>query len=221
MTFPNAHLLLTWHWTIAGAPNETGQIGLRFDSTTAATQAIVDAAATPVSAFWTNATALIEHPFRLTFLRLAAIGTDGKYVPGTIAYDHTFPGTTPGGGSGGTDIYRYPLQVATVSSLLTAQPRGQAHRGRVYLPYICNALNSAWVFQSADMNNRTNSFSACLTALNGVMPGPVTVFSKGTKSAPTVGAKHLVTGVVTGNRPDVQRRRARSIAETYSIVGNV
>jgi hypothetical protein len=220
VTYPNGYLYLTVHWVVQSSPGETGQIGLKYDSTAAATQALVDAAATPISAFWTNATALIDYDFRLVFARLAAIGTNGLYVPGSIAYDHSF-GNVPGGGSGGNPLYRYPLQVASVSSLLTAALRGQAHRGRCYLPPIDVNMGSDYKVPSASINNRTNSFSAMLTSLNAVMPGPLSVFSKGSKAAPTVGAKRVVTGVVTGNKLDVQRRRAKQQTEGYSIVGNV
>lgn len=221
MTYPNQHLLLTAHWVVSGATAETGQCGLRFDSTTAASQALVDACATAWSNFWTAATNAIDYAYGLAFLRLASIAPDGRYVPGSIAYDHTFPGTVPGGGSGGAAIRQYPLQVACVSSLLTAMPRGQAHRGRIYLPYLTVNLGAGWLWPGANVNNRTNGVSAMISALNTVLPGDCTVFSKGTKSAPTVGAKQLVTGVVTGTRPDVQRRRAKQLAEGYSILGNV
>lgn len=221
MTYPNAHLLLTAHWTDSGVTAETNQCGLRFDSTAPATQGLVDACATAWANFWTAATNAIDFAYSLTFLRLASIAPDGKYVPGSIAYDHTFGGGTPGGGSGGAPIRQYPLQVAAVTSLLTAMPRGQAHRGRIYLPYITANLQSNWKWQLANVNNRTNGVAAMISALNVVLPGDCTVFSKGSKSAPAVGAKNLVTGVVTGDRPDVQRRRANQLAEGYSILGNV
>jgi hypothetical protein len=221
MTFPNAHLYLTCHWTIAGAPNEQGQTGIRFDSTAPASQDLVNAAVGPVSTFWTTVTALIPHEYRLTFLRLASIAPNGLYVPGTIAYDNVISGTLPGGGSGGTDLFRYPLQTAMVSSLLTALPRGQAHRGRCYLPPSAGALQSGWLWQPSDGASRTNTWSACLSALNDVMPGPASIFSKGTKAAPTVGAKQVITGVQTGIRPDVQRRRANEMAESPGVIGTV
>lgn len=220
MSYPNNYLYLTVHWTIQSSPTETGQIGLKYDSATPASQGLVDATATAISAFWTNATGMVDYDFRLQFARLAAIGTNGLYVPGTVAYDHTFP-NTPGGGSAGAPLYKYPLQVATVTSLLTANARGQAHKGRVYLPPIMASLDNTYHCPISWVNNRSNSFSAMLTALNAVMPGPLSIFSKGSKAAPTVGAKHVVTSVVTGNKFDVQRRRAKQQGETLGIVANV
>lgn len=221
MTYPNAHLYLTAHWGYGASSNEKGQVGLRFDTVAPASQALVDACSAAWSAFWTNATALIDFAFKLEYLRLASIAPNGQYVPGTIAYDHVYPGSVNGGGSGGTPLYRFPLQSACVTSLLTAMPRGQAHKGRVYLPYIATALQVDWNWQNADMNTRSNSFAACLSALNAALPGPLSVFSKGTKAAPTVGAKQLVTAVQTGGKPDVQRRRAASATERIGIITSV
>lgn len=219
MTYPNNHLYLTIHWGNSGVPPEIGQCGLRFDTASAASQALVDGCAGAVSTFWSAATSAIEPDYKLQYIRLAQIGTNGKYVPGTVAYDHTYSGTVPGGGA--AVLARYPLQVACAASLNTALPRGQAHRGRIYLPWINSNLQSGYVWQLADCNNRANTLSAMLTALNTAIGGPLSVFSKGTKAAPTVGAKNVVTSVKIGNRPDVQRRRANREVETYSTNWNV
>lgn len=221
MTYPNAHLLLTIHWTNGGVPTEIGQVGLRYDSTTPATQALVDACAGAVNAFWTNATAAVDYDYRLGFLRLASIGVDGKYVPGSVAYDHNYSPVVPGGGSGGAALYRYPLQIATSSRLTTDFARGQAHQGRIYLPPVCAGMDSGYHIPSSYVNTRTNSLAQMLTTLNAAMPGPLSIFSKGTKAAPTVGAKHVVTHVNTDNVYDVQRRRANHETRTLGIPGTV
>lgn len=219
MTFPNAHLYLTAHWITAGVTGETGQFGLRFDSTAPATQTLVDACKGAVQTMWTASTSAIYPDYQLQFLRLASIGTNGNYVPGTIAYDGIY--TSPPVGGGVTTITRFPIQVAHVATLLTAMPRGQASHGRVYLPYLDDTIQSNWQWQLATTNSRMNTFSAMLTALNAVMPGPLTIFSKGTKAAPTVGAKNVVTQVQAGTRPDVQRRRAKGQVEVRGIKYNV
>jgi hypothetical protein len=219
MTYPNAHLYLTLHWVNGGVPSETGQTGFRFDTVAPASQALVDACSGHVSAFWTAATNTIEPDYRLSYLRLASIAPNGQYVPGTVAYDHIYPGTIPGGGAAVTA--RFPLQVACASTLLTALQRGQAYKGRCYLPWIDSNLQSGYVWQPADVNNRTNGLAAMLSNLNDDLPGPLSIFSKGTKSNPGVGAKNVVTGVKTGTRPDVQRRRANQETEVYGLVGAV
>jgi hypothetical protein len=211
--YPNAHLYLTWHWTQNGALAEQGQCGFRFDSTAPASQLLVDNCATAVQAFWTAATSGIESAFLLSYIRLASIGTNGLYVPGTVAYDHTFAGVN---GGGGAIPGRFPLQISMVSSLRTALPRGRAHAGRVYLPWFNNALQSDFTWQGADGNNRSNTLASRLHDLNLVMPGPLSIFSK-----VSTGFKNPVTQVVTGRKPDTQRRRARQIPEVYGIPANV
>lgn len=223
MSYPNAHLLLTAHWGYSTATTETGQTGLRFDTVTPASQALVDACATAWSAFWTNSTlGGIDPAFRLQFLRLASIGTNGQYVPGTIAYDHLFPGGTPGAAGGSTPLYRYPLQVAAVTTLLTAMPRGQAHAGRIYLPQLVESpLQSSFTWTTANVNSRSNAVASMISALNTALPGKCTIFSKGTKSAPGVGAKQLVTGCLTDTKPDTQRRRARQLPSVKGTVWTI
>lgn len=219
MTYPNAHLYLTAHWDVAGT-SEHGQFGLRFDSTTPATQALVDAASSAVSTMWSTVTTDISNQHRLAFIRLASIGTDGKYVPGTIAYDHNYAGTVPGGVTP-SNTYLYPLQVAHVITLQTAFARGQAHHGRVYLPPLAEVLSAGFLWSNAQINSRNNTFAAMCSALNTALPGPLTIFSKGTKTAPTVGAKHVVTRINADTRPDVQRRRAKQQTSSQGTGANV
>jgi hypothetical protein len=217
MAFPNAHLYLTAHWVNGGAPGETGQVGIRFDTTTPASLSLVTACMTAWSTFWAAATSNISSDYRLIYLRLASVGVNGQYVPGTIAYDGTFGSPVAGQG---TINFRYPLQVATVATLLTALPRGQASKGRIYLPPIGQALNSSYRFAIADANSRSNTLAALLNSLNTALPGKAAIFSKSTKAS-TAGAKATITGVQHGDRPDVQRRRAKSMVEAYGVVGNV
>lgn len=217
MTYPNPYLYLTFHWAAAGS-GEVGQFGLKFDSAAPATQALVDGCGAAATTMWGALTMDICQFHRLQFLRLASVDVNGHYVAGTIAYDHVFPGSVPGGGAA---INEYPLQVAHVLSLHTAMPRGQAHEGRVYLPPITENLGTAWTWTPAQCTSRNNTFATMLTALNGALPGPATVFSKGTKAAPTVGAKHAITQVNSDTKPDVQRRRAKQLGSVLGIPANV
>ncbi|HXE47333.1 MAG TPA: hypothetical protein VN663_03125 [Ramlibacter sp.] len=217
MTYPNNHLYLTFHWLAAGTA-EQGQFGLRFDNVAPASQALVDGAAAAANTMWGATTTDISQFFRLAYLRLASIAPNGLYVPGTVAYDHTFPGSVPGGGAA---AYLFPLQSAHVVTLHTAMPRGQAHAGRVYLPPITENLTSAAVWTPAQCTSRNNTFATMVTALNTAMGGPASVFSKGTKAAPTVGAKNAITNVNSDTRPDVQRRRAAQQVATFGLPANV
>jgi hypothetical protein len=214
MAYPNTHLYLTAHWTQAGATIEQGQTGLRFDSPAAASQALVDACAAAWSTFWTTAVAGIEQGYQLAFLRLASIAPDGNYVPDSVAYDHVFSGVV---GGGGVTANRFPLAMSMASTLLTAVPRGLANRGRMYLPWYNAPLQIGYVWQAADANNRSNPLAAMIGALNDVLPGPASVMSK----KGLLGAKQPITAVMTGRRPDTQRRRQNHIPEQYGSVWNV
>jgi hypothetical protein len=219
MAFPQEHIYLTVHWDVQGASGETGQFGLRFAEIDDATQAMVNGCASAVSTMWTSSGAGIENGYLLRFLRVAQIGTDGKYVPGTISYDYTY--TSPPAGGGGTTTARFPLQTALCTTLVTAMPRGQASKGRIYLPWTNNALGSDHKWTTTVANSRSAAIATMITALNTAIGGPCTVMSKGTKAAPTIGAQNFVTGVKTGTRPDVQRRRAKQITEVYGTTSTV
>jgi len=213
VAYPNGHLYLTAHWTNVGT-NETGQFGLRIDSTVPASTSLVTAAAARLSTMWGASTMTIPVYCQLIFARLAAVGTDGNYIPGTPSYDFTY--ATPVAGSGGLTTLNQPLQVAHVMTLRTALPRGRAHVGRVYLPPCQQTIQTNYQWPIAAINNRNNTFSAMLSGLNTDMPGKVTIFSK-----IGAGAKQLVTAVNSDTRPDVQRRRAKQLTGTIGIAGVV
>lgn len=217
MTFPNIHRYLTVHWTITGVTGETGQFGLRFDSVGAVDQDAVDACAPAVSTMWASSGGGIEAGYKLSHLRLAQIDVNGNYVTNTISYDHIY--AAPVAGGGGTTTARFPLQSALASTLVTAVPRGQASKGRIYLPWINTALGSDAMYPLTAVNNRSAVLATMIGALESAI-GNSAVFSKGTKTS-TTGAKNNITGVKTGTRPDVQRRRAKQISETYGTTSAI
>lgn len=217
MPYPEAHNLLTVHWYTPNVPDETGQFGLRFQSATQATAADLAAIAGDVSAMWAASTSAIYPGHQLLFLRAARIGTNGNYVPGTVAVDYTYPTPVAGGGTGGPFNV---LQTAMVMSLLTAMPRGIAHAGRVYRPPLNSNTDGNFRWSLASVNSAVNTFSAMLSALDGSALGQLAVMSKGTPSVPA-GAINLVTGVKGDTKPDTQRRRAKQLVGAYSTVYNV
>jgi hypothetical protein len=206
--YPNGYLYLTAHWVNTETTAEAGQFGLKFDTATPASQSLVNAAAGRLSTMWSAATTDIPSERRLIFARLAAVGANGLYVPGTIAYDFIYPGPVPGAGALAAG---WPLQVAHVMSLHTAMPRGLAHAGRTYLPPIDEGLLSTGQWTSAQTSSRNNTFAAMLTGLNTDLGGKCTIFSK-----VGAGSKNQVTSVNSDTRPDVQRRRAN---QQVGVVG--
>lgn len=218
MAFPRNHLYLTVHWIPSSAPLETGQFGLRFDTQAATTQALVDACKPAVQTFWAALGDLVPTDMGLKFLRLARIGTDGKYIPGSVAYDAVYGAGTIAGGGGATPIY--PLQMSMVTTLKTAVPRGQGSHGRVYLPAPSSALGSDYRWPATSADARSAGLTTMVQSLNTVIGGPLVVASRGTvRGGP--GLFQTVTGLQTGRRPDVQRRRARAVTELYGQLTTV
>lgn len=210
MVYASNYNYLTVHWASVETPAETGQFGLKFVGGPAADQSSVNNCKGAVQAMWINPSMVLPIFFTLQYLRLATIGPDGKYLPGSIAYDGIYSPAVAGVANGSNA--RQPLQVAHAISLTTATPRGHAHRGRVYVPTLGSTFISGPVWSAADCLNRANAFSAMLSALNAVGIGTLNVMSK-----IGAGVSHPVTGIAVGNRADVQRRRAKSQVETYSV----
>ncbi len=203
MPFTERHNYLTVHWLSAGADPERGQFGIRFIEPTDATQARVDLCASDVQTFWAAATSVISQFHRLEFIRLASIGTDGLYIPGTVAFDHVYAGTVPGGGSA---VALFPLQVSEVISLRTAMPRGRGHAGRCYLPAVQANMATSWLWPLANVDTRTANFATMLTSLNSKFAGSASVMS-----SLGAGTTNRITNVNADLRPDTQRRRARQL----------
>jgi hypothetical protein len=190
VAFQRNHLYLTLHWYPANYPAESGQCGIRFDA----------------------------GEFQLKYLRLARIGTDGHYVPGSSSFDGIY--ASPVGGSGGAKTL--PLQVAAATTLTTGIPHGQASKGRIFLPPIqpSTSLPQNDLWTTTETSDRSTAVAQMITALNTALGGPAAVFSQGTVRAATPIVRS-VTAVYTGRRPDVQRRRAKSVADPAGPSVNV
>jgi hypothetical protein len=185
-------------------------VGLRFHvPAVPPAQVIVDGCKAAVQALWLDGTANIASDHLLTFLRLARIDTNGQYKAGTSSFDGIY--TTPVGGVG---LRSMPAQAAAATTLLTSVPHGQASKGRIFLPPIRTNSNNAGddLWTVTEVNNRSIAVKTMLNALMVVLGGPCVVMSKGTTRS-TGGLGRAVTGVATGRRPDVQRRRAKGIPD--------
>ncbi len=166
------------------------------------------AAAAVISAWWADADMTIPTNFRLVRVKAAQIDVSGHYPADSEAVIHDYSPVVNGGGIGASP---YPLQVAHVHSLTTAAERGRAHEGRVYLPPpVVNLSGDQWSWPDATCLTRATRFAELLFDLNATFAGPATVFS-----SVGAGTKRAITGVRVGDRPDVQRRRAGSLTETY------
>lgn len=216
MAYTSQYNYLTVHW-LNGSTAETGQFGLKFIGDNLPSQTMVDDAAAAVSTFWSAALSYILPAHALSYLRLARIGTDGNYVPDGISYDHVYSPSVSGGGTAA--VYNV-AQAAHCVTLRTAIPRGLAHAGRCYLPPLALSVGTDWLWPISNVNNRLNGFATMLSALSGSNLGLLAVMSKGSPTHPA-GVTANVTYINSDTRPDVQRRRARSLVRAVSANWNV
>jgi hypothetical protein len=173
--------------------------------------------AAPAFISWFGAISVISNKCRLRQLKLSPIGTNGKLVPappystGTpVVLDWT--ASYPVGINGGEIL---PLQIACAVSHRTAQV-GRHGRGRMFVPgFTGSATNSHGVMSTGLATSIAASQASLLEALAYTSSDPT-----GARVRPVItGAPWTHYGVINqvrcGTVLDTQRRRRRSIAETY------
>lgn len=168
---------------------------------------------------------------RLTELKGALIGTDGKYVPGTTSYSHFYlPPVVTGNSAPSGQV----PQSTIAATLTTGVPRGLASKGRIYLPpsirYVPDPATGLISTTAADQ--LANSVKNLIAGINGsAYVDAVQVMSQGRGvkvenvakkrydwTYPNEGVSSPVTGVRVGRVVDTQRRRRRQLVENYRTV---
>lgn len=216
MPYTTAHNYLTVHWAPSSGIGETGQFGLRFTGAFPAAGTEVTTAS-DVSTWWTNPTAAIPSDYKLTRIVIARILASGLQDPTVAPLVFNYSPVVGGAGTSGATL---PLQTALVGTLDTGALSGLARKGRIYTPPPSQLLNGNYVYTAATANNSANAMASMLSALSGGPLGQLVVMSKGNTAIPG-GVTRSVTGVYFDTKPDTQRRRAKSIPSTKSIVGVV
>lgn len=192
----------TFNWTLsliprsgdsAGGPTEWGGDG--------------PAVAAAIQAFHT--TAPTGASTRLQQIKIARIGTDGKYVDDAPwIHDYGSPGI-----SGGTDQTSVlPAQTALAVTLRSDRSRGLANSGRFFLP-ACGALvhPGTGLIEAQDAQTVADAATTMLSALND-LDGSWMV---GIASDTRLGAFQPITRVEVGRVLDTIRSRRRSFPESY------
>lgn len=207
--FDSVHIYVQWGGKLPGP--EQWSCGVRM--TGPAGTAVADAAtllddyAGAVEAYHVRAQSSISQAAQLSFVKVNAIGTDGKYIE-PVTNEQVIADV--GGSAGG--VQSFPNQIATVVSLLTAVSRGPAHRGRFYLPLPGALMDANGLSTVSYRDNLKASTDTFIAAMNAATPGwKMAIFSR-KDGAP---AHRLVTGCEIGRVFDTQRRRRRSMAEQY------
>lgn len=107
----------------------------------------------------------------------------------------------------GQSVASCPLQTSVVVSLLTGLP-GRSNRGRLYLPAAGAALTTH-LLSTADTQSIANGMADFFTKLNALNAGASGIVSVVSQAK---GTANDVTSVRVDNKPDIQRRRAKSLA---------
>lgn len=238
MAFPEAHTYVSVIGDCFGA-SERWQFGFRIQGSTASSTTSLANQIGPVVLSWwsgTNEFASSSNKFlplnthRLTEVKVAHIGTDGKYWNNTDSSSY-FP-TPTAGATGPTG--RVVPQATMAVTLTTAKPRGLASKGRFYPPpcaYMLPELADGRVL-SANATSLANAVKEFINSLNSYsLVGNVSVYSRGKGvpaydpahnrieyTYPNDGAVEHVTGVEVGRVIDTQRRRRRQLAEARVAV---
>lgn len=162
-----------------------------------------------VNAFYTGYTAAMVPYNRITDIKLALIGVDGKYIEDAKQYDYLSP-------LSGQGQFSVSPQDSVVVSLNTGLRRGLARRGRIYLPsgFADPERNTGRI----NINNCSEIASQAATyikAINTYIQGLYPAAYVGVTSNQREGAQQLVSYVEVGNLMDNQKRRRNRLAEDY------
>jgi hypothetical protein len=213
------HWLFTFGGSLAGRDEWTCGIRMSIDDgflpkpEAVAEDAALESFATPLRN-WFGSTALrLSSQASLTFAKLNEIRPDGRYADQTTTHRLDF--TEPTYGSLGRSV---PLDMAAAVTWITSAARGQASKGRIYLPCPGWDLTSAGTFSTENVQGALNSTGTFLAALQpsaatgGLRPA---VISPGTVSS-SEGAGRFIRGMRIGDVPDRQRRRREGTPEVYT-----
>jgi len=207
--FDSAHLYVQWGGKLPG--NEQWSCGFRMRKKTAGavdsgSGLLVNVGAALV-AFHTRDESHISAQAKLSFVKVNAIGVNGRYVG-----DGTNEATYADVGGAWTGAQKFPNQVAWAVSLTTGFSRGPAHRGRFFLPLPMCTLDTDSRVADADADALHGSVQTLITNLNAVNADyEVAVFSRKSGAA----GNRRVTGNQVGRVLDTQRRRRRALVEDY------
>lgn len=219
MVYGTEFLKITWRFAIVGS-EEIADTSLNLSTQVAGTYAAAalaqldagDAAAiTDLMATCIGGDKGWADYSQLVGLKIAAIGTDGKYLAAPLDYEDSTPAQ-------GTVADRVP-QGSGVLSLRAATTFGKGNYGRMYLPHFYGALvtGSPTTF-AADAVTMAGAGKTLINSTVSRVNGSITaVVSPVIMSQALAGPPKLITRVGYGDVVDTQRRRRNQLQETYSF----
>lgn len=164
---------------------------------------------TAVNAFYATGVYSTAVYNTVSWIKLALIGKDGKYLRDAKIYDYP----TPRQGTGSLPM---SPQDSLVLSLLTGTKRGLARRGRIYLPagFAPPAVATGRV-APADVTAVVTKSQTYLRAINAIASANNRPLNLVIASDVREGALRAVTGLEIGNLVDNQARRRNRLQEVY------
>ena len=165
-----------------------------------------------VSAFFGNTTMEIPRGVTLTYVKVALIGTDGKYIKEPHLWEiEPVQGPSTKG---------YVPQVSMVVSLQTSKFRDPGKWSRFYLPAAVPSQPGTW--RVANTKAKAEAAAAFIKSLETTVTtiwNTVIITPSAVTSSPKFEGKFRpIRFVKVGNVFDTQRRRRNKIMETYSTV---
>lgn len=190
---------------------EEWQVGFRLlpaGAPTPATSEQLDALEAVASSWMNSPDAGFGNTHRLTMVKVAPIGTDGRYPAGAQSAEKIL--TTPV--LGAATARSFP-QLSLCVTTTTSRSRGRGSKGRFYPPPYPTAADASGRVQAGVLPSYANAMIALIVGLAGVGLGVPSVMSN-TATSETF----PITGVRVGRVMDTQRRRRSSLSEDYLSV---
>lgn len=214
MVFPLRSALLAFGGTLYGTEAWTMTLRLTPPATIGdqvAWQAACDAVHGVIGAWWPTGES--SAPATHVWTKLNEIRPDGRY---NQAYTILSTRITPIAGNG--SVVKHPPQVSLVATLETGVTRGNAARGRIFIPCPRRTIGNDGMLVQNDALGAATAVKGLLDNINAIDPDmKVHVMSPGGVKDP-VGAQRLVTGVSVGRVLDTMRSRRAQLAEGRSTV---
>lgn len=151
----------------------------------------------------------IPNQWKLTSVKVALIGTNGKYEPFAAPYEWIYE--TP---HAGADTNSTAPQLSAVVSLVSDKPRDPGRYNRFYVPARGSSDNNYFMNAQVQNSLANSAVDMILTANDGlstVIPGivPAVVSASGS------GHVNPIVTTRVGNVIDTQRRRRNKLQESY------
>lgn len=160
--------------------------------------------------WWDAVAPALSGAAHFDFLKVNAIGPDGRYLSPTTNATFWPPDEPNHVGMGAP----FPFQVSLVMSLETAFVRGRAARGRMYLPIANSSIDPGTGQITTSAPETLATATAALFTDIDDNPG-LDLANTRVAIVSSLGPFNDVTAVKAGKVPDTQRRRRASLVENY------